>query len=151
VCEFKKIDPLEVIFMSFLNDGKFETHDQDGREIRGWQKVLTGDDTWNNIIGICNSQLHADEYMEDNIMENLVKKGSELMLELFKQEEEYNKRKEQEEEEQEEEEVTITTVEEETYVDYVDPPLYDYDYFYPYMDPFYVSPVWALEYELLFL
>lgn len=144
VAEFKGIDPIEIVFMSFLNEGRFDT-----TKTR-WQHYLTLDGTWNEIIEICNSAIKLDYLKENDVIQDVIKKGSELMLELYKQEEERNNRQAEAEEEAEEEiieEIVEETIVEE-YVEIVEPPYYSYSYFNPYVDIYYVSPIWGVAFIL---
>jgi len=137
VAQFKGIDPIEIVFMSFLTEGRFEV----GAE--RWQHNLTGNDVWNEIIDICNTAI-TKEYLDvDGVLENVIKQGSEIALDLLKQ-------VGQVEEEEENsipndlfltEEVTEVT---EEYVEVVDMPSYGYDYYDSYYDPYYISPIWLV-------
>jgi hypothetical protein len=136
VAEFKKLNPTEIVFMSFLDEGKFETM-EDGKDIPKWQIAITDEKIWKEIEDICNTAISL-EYLRDEqeVIEDVVKKGSELMVQLFKKEQDLDK---QREEEEQEETTTVTT---EEYVEIVEPPYFTYDYFDPYYDIYYVSPIW---------
>lgn len=142
VAEFKGINPMEIVFMSFLNEGKFETN------ILGWQHNLTMDIVWNDIVEICNSAITLEYLKKDDVIQDIIKQGSELMLDLIKQEEELKNQPEEflQEETIVEEIVEETVVEE--YVEIVEPPYYDYAYYQPYYDPFYISPIWLVPFIL---
>jgi hypothetical protein len=123
VCEFKKIDPVEVVFMSFLNEGRF-TGDN-------WQFDLVSDLIWDEMLEVCNTAIPLSDLIDDDVMLDIVTKGSAIMMEILKEE---NKRKLEDlknnvDENEYEEEVTYV---EEEYA-YYDPYLYD---------PYYVSPCW---------
>lgn len=133
VAEFKKLDPTEIVFMSFLNEQKFDTQKE------YWQQNLTKDGVWNEIEDICNTAISLEYLSKDGVIEDVVKKGSDLMLDLLKRADQVQEEDANQQQEEEEEIITTTT-----YVDIVDPPYYTYDYFYPYNDIYYVSPVWAL-------
>ena len=139
VAEFKKLSPTEIVFMSFLDEGKFETM-EDGKDIPKWQIAITDENLWKEIEDICNTAISL-EYLRDEqeVIEDIVKKGSELMIKLFKKEKDLDTQRQQDEEEQEEIVETVTT---EEYVEVVEPPFYTYDYFDPYYDIYYVSPIW---------
>lgn len=127
VCEFKKIDPIEIVYLSFLNEGRF-TDDN-------WQFELTSDLIWDEILKICNTAIPLSELSQDGVIEDVVRQGSDIMLEILKEE---NKRhledlKNTVDSEQYEEEVIY--VEEET--------AYYEEYTY---DPYYVSPCWLWYY-----
>jgi hypothetical protein len=136
VAEFKGIDPLEIVFMSFLNENRFDATQN------GWQYILTDDRTWEDVEEICNSAVSCEYLKSEDVMENIVRQGSELALNLIKEAEEAIEQDAQGEEEVIEEVVTETTTEE--YVDVVDMPTYGYTYFAPYYDPFYISPIWLV-------
>lgn len=137
VAEFKGIDPTEIVFMSFLNENKFDA------TIHGWQFILTDDRTWEEVENICNSAVSCEYLKSEGVIENIVRQGSELALRLIKEADEANQQDaEAEEEVITEEVVTETTTEE--YVDVVEMPTYGYPYFAPYYDPFYISPIWLV-------
>lgn len=138
VAEYKGINPIEIVFMSFLTEGRFEVG------IERWQHNLTGSDVWNEIIDICNTAI-TKEYLDvDGVLENVVIKGFSIAIELIKQ-------AELEDLVEEDsipndlfltEEVTEEVIEE--YVEVVDMPVYGYDYYDSYYDPYYVSPIWLV-------
>lgn len=118
VAMFKKIDPAEIVFMSFINENRFDTTSA------GWQMDLVSDNSWKEIEDICNTAIKPDEVGEDAMLD-MISQGSELMIKLL-----------EEEKEQEQNNNTggdETVVEEETVA-----------YYQPYYDPYYVSPVWLL-------
>jgi hypothetical protein len=125
VAEFKGINPFEIVFMSFLNENRFDCTQS------RWQYYLTGNDIWNEIVEICNTAVSLEYLKEEGVIENVVSTGSELALAFIKQAEATPEPTE---------EVTETVVEE--YVETVSVPVYGYDYWDPYYDPFYVSPIW---------
>lgn len=131
VAEFKKMDPLEIVFMSFLNEGRFDLSKY------RWQYNLTGDDVWIEIANICNTAISCEYLLKDDVIQDVIKQGTEIALQLIKVAEESNSSQEQGEII---EETTTETVEE--YVDVVEMPYYGYDYFDPYYDPYYISPLW---------
>jgi len=125
VCEFKKIDPIEIVYLSFLNEGRFNT---DGN----WQFDLISDLIWDEIMKICNTAIPLEDLLVNDAIQDIIQQGSQIMMELLKEEskralddlnnsspttEYYN------------EEVTVWEEE----VTYYDPYLYD---------PYYVSPCW---------
>jgi hypothetical protein len=132
VADFKGIDPIEIVFMSFLNENRFDCTQP------RWQYFLTGHDVWNEILEICNSAVSLDYLKSEGVIENVVQEGTNLVLELIKQ-------AEQVEEQGEviiEETVTEEVIDE--YVDIVEMPTYGYSYWEPYYDPFYISPIWLV-------
>jgi hypothetical protein len=137
VAEFKGLDPIEIVFLSFLNEGRFEIGN--GR----WEYELTGDAVWREIEEICNTAISAEYLSEDGVLEDVIKQGTEIALQLIREGEEL----EAEYDESEEEIIETTTVE---YVDIVEEPYYPYDYYESYYDPYYVSPLWIVPCILLF-
>lgn len=133
VAEFKGLNPIEIVFMSFLNEGRFNLDNA------RWEYELTGDAVWNEIEEICNTAISAEYLMEDNVLENVIREGSEIMLEIIKLGEEI-------EEQENYFEDGANYVE---YVEIVEMPVYGYDYFEPYYDPYYVSPIWLVPVVLL--
>lgn len=144
VADFKGLDPNEIVFMSFLTEGRFESVDQDGNTIPRWQYNLTNenDGIWNEIEEITNSAIDVDYLRQDGVLEDVIRQGSEIAMNLIRKADELNRENMQEphEDEEEYEEIIETT----TYVDVVEMPYYDYDYWDPYYDPYYVSPIWLL-------
>ena len=136
VAEFKKIDPLEIVFMSFLNEDRFNT------EIPGWQENIAGDNAWKEIEDICNTAISVSKLEEGEnkgVIEDIVKKGNLLMKDILLKEQEMFNKSEVDEEVTETTTTTTTIVEDE----YVEIPSYGYSYFEPYYyDPFYISPIW---------
>lgn len=133
VADFKGLNPIEIVFLSFLNENRFDCNDSK------WQFNLTGDDVWVEIEDICNTAVSKDYLMEDGVLEDVIRQGGEIALEIIKEAEAADNF-EEEDEEYFEEVVTTETIEE--YVEVVEEPYYPYDYYYPYYDPFYVSPIW---------
>lgn len=134
VADFKGLNPIEIVFMSFLTEGRFEV----GTE--RWQYNLTGEAVWREIEEICNTAI-AREYLEqDGVLEDVIRQGSQIALDLIREADELNAPQEEYIEETEEviEEVT------EEYVEVVEMPVYGYSYWEPYYDPFYVSPIWLV-------
>ena len=131
VCEFKKIDPVEVVFMSFINEGRLTSDD--------WQFDLVNNLLWDEILEICNTAIQLEELIENGVLEDIVKQGSEVMMRILK-EESINKLADLKADEEVNEEIYIEEV---TYVEeemaYYDPYLYD---------PYYISPCWGLVFLL---
>lgn len=134
VAEFKGLNPIEIVFMSFLQENRFNLSEN------GWQMFLMTDESWNEIVNICNTAIPLVDLQADEVILNIVKKGGLVMKDIMETEAKLDK----EEGEQEFTYTTTTTTEEvEEYVDIVEPPYYDYAYFDPYYyDPFYISPIW---------
>jgi len=136
VADFKGLDPIEIVFLSFLNEGRFEIESQPR-----WEYNLTGDAIWNEIEDICNSAITMDYLIADDVLVNVIADGTKIALELIKQAEVANSN-DIDDNDDEDIIITETTVE---YVDIVEPPYYGYDYDWdPYYDPYYVSPIWLV-------
>ncbi len=117
VAIFKKIDPAEIVFMSFINENRFDSSSN------GWQMDLMSDNDWKEIEAICATAIKPEEVGED-AMVDMINQGSELMIKLMEEE----KNQQQDDNTYEEEIVEEETVE----------------YYEPYYDPYYVSPIWLV-------
>jgi len=139
VAEFKKLDPVEMVFMSFLNEDRF------GRDETGWQFDLLLGNIWDEILRICNTAIswkdlgYEDERGSVNakdVITDIIKQGSALMIKLLKREEKLHKEQPEESEDFDddngEDHVVKKVVVEEQPI----------NYYYSYYDPFYVSPLW---------
>lgn len=128
VAELKEIDPVELVFLSFVNEGYLETLD-------GWQVALLSDEVWSEIEDICNNATDVDDLgFEDSeegtiegidVLKDVIKEGAELNLELKKYEQELEDEDGDDEEDDDDDEEIIVE-----------------EYYQPYYDPYYVSPVW---------
>ena len=132
VAIFKKIDPAEIVFMSFLNERRFDT------QSTGWQMDLLSDESWHEIEDICKNALKPTDLGTPDVIEDIVKQGTELMLQLLQ--EEINRHKEDEQNNNNNNNnqgsyTEETVVEEYETVEYYEP---------YYRSPFYVSPIWLL-------
>jgi hypothetical protein len=131
VAIFKKLNPAEIVFMSFINENRFDTNQV------GWQIDLLSDSIWDSIEEICKTALKPEQLGEDAMID-MIEQGSKIMVELVKEED----RRYQEEIASQKQSVSndgevIEEVVEETYYQ---PAVY-YEAYY---DPFYVSPFWLL-------
>lgn len=54
VADHRKLDPVEIVFMNFLQEKRF------GRNQSGWQFDLLLGSVWDDILEICNHALHVD-------------------------------------------------------------------------------------------
>ena len=139
LCELKGINPLEVIFMDMVDEGRFDCEES------GWQADLSTGLIWNEMVEIANSNLHlADlaegEFTGEEVMGLIVEEGSKVMLTLLKEQSELDQKIEDDfDNDVEDIEVTTTTV-------LVDEPHFEIDYFESYCDPYYVSPYWGYNY-----
>ncbi|MDF2432922.1 MAG: hypothetical protein JWP44_2553 [Mucilaginibacter sp.] len=120
VALFKKLDPAEIVFMSFINENRFDTASA------GWQMDLVSDNSWKEIENICKTAIKPEEVGED-AMVDMIGQGSELMIKLLEEE------IKQEQNNNNYNSGGGNVVEEETV-----------EYYQPYYDPYYVSPVWLL-------
>ncbi len=127
VCNFKKIDPIEIVFLSFVKEGKFNDVNQ-----LDWQMSLLSYKTWKEILDVCNTAITLDE----DVVKDIIEQGSIIAMDMIK--EEANRNAETEAENDQEEIIEEVIVEETVYVD-------DVVYYDPYLyDPYYVSPCWLL-------
>ncbi len=124
VAMFKKLNPAEIVFMSFINENAFNT------DATGWQIDLVDDAIWNEIEKVCETAIKPEDLGND-AMEDMIAQGAELLVNILKEEAKRTQ----------EEKQTInynsTDVVEETVVE-------EYTHYEPYYDPFYVSPFWLV-------
>ena len=131
VCEFKKIDPIEIVFLSFLNEGRFDT------ENKNWQFDLISDLIWDEILEICNTAIPLENLLENEAIQDIIRQGSDIMLTLLKEE---NKRKLEDLEELKNSDPQ--QYEDEVY--YIEEEVVYYEPYYD--DVYYVSPCWLWYY-----
>jgi hypothetical protein len=90
VAEFKSLDPVEIVFMSFLNEGRF------GRDHTGWQFDLLLGSVWDQVRDIVAAALHVPDlgYRDDSgrvdgadVIADVIQQGTALLIELLKEEE----------------------------------------------------------------
>jgi hypothetical protein len=133
VADYKEMDPVEIVFMSFISEHRF------GRNESGWQFDLLLGSVWDEILFICDNSLqweelgYEDEQGEvpaESVIEDIITQGTEIMLDLLG--------------EREPQEINgkSTIVDAVYYVDEVDPPEFDEDHYQKYMDPKYKSKNW---------
>jgi len=133
---FKKMNAAECVFMSFINEDRFDTNKT------GWQVDLMADIIWDQIEAIVGSAYKPEQLGED-AMVDLINQGSKIMVDLIKKEFE-NKKAEEARIAVEQpvtnggDTVTVTTTTTETIVDDDD----DWVYYEAYYDPFYVPVFW---------
>ena len=142
VAECKKMDPIEVVFMSFIAEGRF------GRDHTGWQFDLLLGSVWDEIMEICNAAIHYqelgytdgdEEISPEQVIEDIICQGAELMIELHEKDAKLARPIEHADSngsnigDDAEEEYVV----EEVIVE--DWPVSDY---YGYRDPYYLSPGW---------
>jgi hypothetical protein len=140
VCEMKGINPLDVIFLEFVDGGEFDF------EQENWQADLVTGLIWDNMLEVANSNLHIedfDEYDEDDELvvdgekrlEKIIKDGTNIMLKLIKKQAEIDA----EEEDTSDEEYEVTEYE-------VEEPTFEVTHYEVYQDPYYMSPCWGVRY-----
>jgi len=154
VAEYKGLDPLEIVFMSFLNEGRFDQPQQ------SWQFDLHSGWFFQEVERVANKAIHRDQVIaegatSDEIMQNVICAGTDLMMQMILIEadiqEQYATRQAitetQQSSVQPQAQTVVTT---ETYVEevvsYVPvvPIYYSRDYYNAYLiDPFYVAPIWV--------
>ena len=141
VAEFKKLDPVEIAFMSFLNEDRF------GRDETGWQFDLLLGSIWDEILHICNTAIRWEELgyedeqgsvRAEDVITDIIKLGSALMIKLLEKEQALRKEQPEESEEEDDDNGGDHVVEK---VAVEEQPI---DYYRSYYDPFYVSPLWLL-------
>ncbi len=139
VAEFKKLDPVEIVFMNFINENRF------GKNATGWQFDLLLGTVWDEILEICESAVHYEDlgYEDEegavnaeDVIKDIIKQGAELLVELKKKEAllappiDHGNNGDR------------GNGQEEEYVERVDMEPYPMDYYHSYYDPYYVSPLW---------
>ncbi len=129
VAIFKKMDPAEIVFMSFINEKRIDT------EITGWQMDLASDEIWKDIEEICTNALKPEDLGTPDVIEDIVRQGTDLMMDLLKQETERRK-----EEEEKNRRNNNNGSQQETIVEEYE----TVEYYEPYYDPWYVSPWWLV-------
>lgn len=159
VAEFKGLDPLEIVFMSLLNEGRFDQ----GKN--GWQFDLHAGWLFGEVERIANKAVHMDQilaegYTSEELMQNIITAGTDLMMQLVLQEEQEQQSVAEQQRQYEAEQAllaeqaaanepqteTVTTtqvIEEVSYVTVVEPVYYPYSYYGVYAaNPFYIAPIW---------
>lgn len=145
VAEFKKLDAVEIVFMSFMNENKFDP------TLPNWQDDLISDVRWNEILNICNTAIPLVDLQDNGVIEDIIAKGNETMkalavVEKALDEKEFEASQHEKHEYDDIVETTTTeTVEEEVteYVPVIYAPVYGYGYWDSYYaDPYYMSPFW---------
>jgi len=137
VASYKKIDPVEIVFMSFINEERF------GKNESGWQFDLLLGTVWDEILDICNGAIAWQELgFEDDqgkvsakeVIEDIIGQGTKIMLQLHKKEASFASASITDNEDPQDDD--------DVYVERVVIEEYPYSYYEPYYDPFYISPLW---------
>ncbi len=95
VAAYKGINPIEIIFMSFINEGRFKLTSQ-----VDWAFDLKAGFMWDEIVEIYNSQLTIDQIgfttgdgqviTGEMVLNDVINQGTDLLAHLLEQEEEMN-------------------------------------------------------------
>lgn len=135
VAEHKSIDAVEIVFLSFVNEGLFD-------DAENWQRDLHDDGLWLEVQELCNCSVAiADLAFDDpddgrvegaEVLEDIIVEGAEMNLELKSLEEELSS-DEPDEDDRDEDEEEIEDVEK---------------YYTPYIEPGYVAPIWKTSWSL---
>jgi hypothetical protein len=152
VAMHKGLDPVEIVFMSYVLEGRFDAWG-DGR----WEFAMLSGEIWNEILSVVNSNLHPSQLgyqiadpndptgqrkisvLPEDVMNDLIKRGADVMLELVRRGNEISAQNTALAPQETVVETTTTTT------------CYDYDfvisdpyvYYTPYLSPYYISPVWT--------
>ncbi len=133
VADYKKMNPVEIVFMSFISERRF------GRNASGWQFDLLLGSVWDEILEICNSAVQWKElgYEDDqgvvkakDVIKDIIRQGTDIMLELLgdKAPKAIS--------------ANPASKDAEYFVDEVETPEFSSDYYAAYRDPKYVSKNW---------
>jgi len=143
VAEHKGLDPIEILFMGFINEGRID----DKKE--GWQFDLVLGSVWDELVQVASSLLQvADLAYEDDdgkqvtgvtVIEDIIRQGADLNLRLLEQE------KEMMEDDESDEDRTPYTGQPRV-VPEVKPPEITYTVYESYREPRYVHPSWRKRY-----
>lgn len=137
VANFKGMDAVEIVFMSFISEKRF------GRDKSGWQFDLLLGSVWDDILDVCNSALqwqqlgYEDEdgqVKAEDVIVQIVEEGTDIMLGLLDEEErrgEYDAFSDSDGE-----------ADDEYFVDRVDMPRCGVDDLQNYRDPYYRGSAW---------
>lgn len=91
ICEFREIDPVEIIFMNFLNQGKW----QNLLNTPGWQFDLTLGKFWNEVAEIIKKAIKIEQlgYQDGSefisgkdVISDIINQGEELQIQLWEEE-----------------------------------------------------------------
>ena len=136
VVEYKNMDPIELVFMSFINEKRF------GRDQHGWQFDLLLGSVWDQILTICNTAIHCRElgYEDEDgvvsgeaVAEDILTQGADLLIELLEQNADLSKAIDH---------GHNGAAHAERFVEQVSLTPRAIDEYYAYRDPTYVSPNW---------
>jgi hypothetical protein len=146
VAAFKTLNPVEIVFMSFLNEGRF------GLSSEGWQFDLLLGSVWDEILAVCNSALSIEDlaYEDEDgshisgeaVIKDVISQGAKLNMKLKKREEELygNPDYGTETDQDEGDDSSGQTSASQNKVRVEDDGYEVYEYYY---DPYYISPCWG--------
>ena len=132
---------MEFAVLSFLKEGKFNT------SAHGWEFDITSTLIWDEVEDLVQNSMDisdlsythddGDDISGESVLKDVIKQGSELLINLKKQESEIDAEIAEDEELEEEYEEVVT------YVEVIDEDdcYYDPYYYDSYNDPYYVDPV----------
>lgn len=126
VALFKKLNPAEIVFMSFINENRFDT------KSNGWQIDLMSDQIWAEIEKICETALKPEQ-LGTEAMEDIIAQGSQIVVDLLKKEE----ARRVEEIRSNPVNPSCEVIEEEIIEE-------ESVYYESYYDPYYISPFWLV-------
>lgn len=125
VAMFKKMNPHEIVFMSFINENRFDTASI------GWQMDLLSDGIWAEIDQIVMTAISPAQMGDESVIVDVVTQGSALVIDLIKQEAAQKKL------------VLETTIDPQDFeVEEVEEIVEEVVYYESYYDPFYLAPIW---------
>jgi hypothetical protein len=136
VADYKGMNGVEIVFMSFLNEQRF------GRDASGWQFDLLLGSVWDEILDICTNSIQWEELgyedeqgvvAAEEVIADIITQGTEIMLDHLGEREPGN----------------IGGTSEQSdgvyYVEGVDTPQFDSGFYEKYLDPKYKSKNWKNE------
>ena len=134
VAIFKSMDPVEIVLMAFLNEGRLYCEE-------GWQWKLMTDEIWEEIIEICNSNFHPEDLGYDgpdgwisgeDVISEVIEVGTKVMIELLEEEARQQPDDDDDDDDDDDEYAEV-------YEEYYDPIVYvdPIGYWSPWYDPYY--------------
>ena len=142
VCEFKGINPLEIIFLEFVDGGDYDFEEE------GWQADLITGLIWDDLLDVANSNLKIEDLDKYNDSDELIESGEDYMCRMIKDSTTLmvgliKKQAEIDAEEIDDDDEIETTETIETTEHFIQEPVYTYEYFEDYYDPYYCSSIWS--------
>ncbi len=148
IAAFKGMDPLECAVLIFMSEGEFDT------QKKGWEFELTSTLIWDDaetlvkeskdIKHLSYEDEDGDEVSGESVIEDIIKQGAELLVNIKTTEAEIDAQIAEEEAQEEEEEYEEEYEEEVvTYVEVIEEDYYEPYYYEDYYDPWYVAPVFV--------